>query len=263
MSIPYVRNMLCCVNPTLPSSYQATFSWYEDLLVLQKAINDIITWVNNYDGVTDEWVKEYVASQLKNINDEITQFESVVNGRLEENERKYLEFTSEITAKVNNILLEVDEKNKAFYAIIVEKVKEMLDEVINKLSEQTPVTNPFTGYYDSLKNVLYMLYDGVRADGITAYNYDCQKIEAQRYDGFRLTAFDYDIAFLEKCHNIAYRVFSSFTGLKTSLQQAFSEIYQALRTGGITASEYDEKDLTAEAYDAKEITAFNYSWNYN
>ena len=262
MSIPYVRNMLCCVNPTLPSSYQASFSWYEDLLALQKAINDIITWVNNYEGVTDDWVKEYVASQLQSISDEITQFEETVNGRLEENEQAYKNFTAQITEQVNNILTEVDAKNKAFYAYVMAKVKEMLDEVINKLSDLTPVSNPFTGYYDSLKNVLYMLYTGVRADGITAYNYDSLGIDAQRYDGFRLTAFDYDTAFLEKCHNVAYRVFSGYTGLKTTLQQAFSEIYQALRTGGITATEYDEKDLTAEAYDNKEITAFNYSWNY-
>lgn len=263
MAIPYVRNMLCCVNPTLPSSYQASFSWYEDLLSLQKAVNDLITWVNGYTGVSEEWVKEYVASQLQSINDEIERFENEVNGKLAENEQAYIAFTNEVTQKISEILIEVDNKNKAFYALIVAKVGEMLDEVINKLSEQTPVTDPFTGKYNSLKNVLYSLYEGVRADAITAYEYDTLGLEAQRYDGFRLTAFDYDTAFLEKCHDIAYRVYSGFTGLKSTIQQAFSEIYQALRTTGLTAQEYDEQDLTAQGYDEKHLTSYGYDWLFS
>lgn len=263
MALPYVRNMLCCVNPTLPSSYQASFSWYEDLLSLQKAVNDIITWVNGYTGVSEEWVKEYVASQLQSINDEIERFENEVNGKLAENEQAYIAFTNEVTQKISDILIKVDNKNKAFYRLIVAKVSEMLDEVINKLSEQTPVTDPFTGKYNSLKKVLYSLYEGVRADVITAYEYDALRLEAQRYDGFRLTAFDYDTAFLEKRHDIAYRVYSGSTGLKCTIQQAFSEIYQKLRTTGITAQEYDEQDLTAQGYDEKQLTAYNYAWLFS
>lgn len=260
MAIPYVKNMLCCVNPALPSSYQASFSWYEDLLSLQKAVNELITWVNGYTGVSEEWVKEYVASQLQGINDEIERFENEVNGKLAENEQAYIAFTNEVTQKISEILVEVDNKNKAFYALIVAKVGEMLDEVINKLSDQTPVTDPFTGKYNSLKNVLYSLYEGVRADAVTVYQYDSLGLEVQRYDGLRLSVFDYDTAFLEVCHNIAYRVFSGFTGLKTTLQQAFSEIYQELRTTGITVAEYDEQDLTVEEYDAKELTTYDYDW---
>lgn len=255
--------MLCCVNPTLPSSYQASFSWYEDLLSLQKAVNEIITWVNGYTGVSEDWVKEYVAGQLQSINDEIERFENEVNGKLAENEQAYIAFTNEITQKISEILIEVDSKNKAFYTLIVAKVGEMLDEVINKLSDHTPVTDPFTGKYNSLKNVLYALYEGVRADTITAYEYDSLRLEAQQYDGLRLTSFEYDTAFLEKCHNLAYRVYSGFTGLKSTLQQAFSEIYQALRTTGLTTQEYDEQDLTAQGYDEKQLTAYGYDWIFS
>lgn len=263
MSIPYVKNMLCCVNPTLPSSYQASFSWYEDLLSLQKAVNEIITWVNGYTGVSEDWVKEYVAGQLQSINDEIERFENEVNGKLAENKQAYIAFTNEVTQKISDILVEVDNKNKAFYTLIVAKVGEMLDEVINKLSDQTPVTDPFTGKYNSLKHVLYSLYEGVRADAITAYEYDTLGLEAQRYDGLRLTAFEYDTAFLEKCHNIAYRVYSGFTGLKSTIQQAMSEIYQKLRTTGLTAQEYDELNLTAQEYDEKQLTAYEYDWLFS
>lgn len=56
-------------------------------------------------------------------------------------------------------------------------------------------------------------------------------------------------------------VYNPVKGIMTDVQTAINDIYNALRTGGISAIDYDNKQLTASAYDALAITAIAYDTN--
>lgn len=60
-------NVVRCCTPALPSAYADALSYYEALCKLQGAINEVIQTLNTYTPVTEDWVKDYVASQLNSI----------------------------------------------------------------------------------------------------------------------------------------------------------------------------------------------------
>ena len=86
-------NVVRCCTPALPSAYADALSYYDALCKLQGAINEVITTLNTYTPVTEEWVKNYVTEQLTLINKEIDEFERSVNGEIDNLENQYAQFT--------------------------------------------------------------------------------------------------------------------------------------------------------------------------
>ena len=56
-------------------------------------------------------------------------------------------------------------------------------------------------------------------------------------------------------------IFSPFTGKLTSPTAVLMQTIDFLKTGAITAGEYDALQLSAEEYDNKKISAFDYDWH--
>ena len=75
-------NVVRCCTPALPSAYADALSYYDALCKLQGAINEVIQTLNTYTPVTEDWVKDYVASQLNNIITDIEDFENSVDGKI-------------------------------------------------------------------------------------------------------------------------------------------------------------------------------------
>lgn len=251
-----------CCFPTIPQVYSNALSYQEALCELQGAINNVISILNKYTPVTEEYVKEYVANALSGINEEINEFESNVNQRLEQNEAEYEAFTNEINAKIDGIIQSVKDENTIFYAYIVTWFNEEIQKIINNLSDSTYVTNPVYNSIGTLKNTLSDMYYGITRAGVTAYEYDKMKLSANKYDNNAHKAIDYDTGARFIFHEKIYGVFSAFTGLFSSIEQAFFEIYAKMQVNAKTAQEYDALALTATAYDGKNLSAYNYNWNF-
>lgn len=254
-------NVVRCCTPALPSAYADALSYYEALCKLQGAINEVIATLNTYTPVTEEWVKNYVTEQLTLINKEIDEFERSVNGKIDNLENQYAQFTQEINDKIINLIDTVDKNNELFYNYIIMVVNQKLSEVVNRLGDETIINNPVYNKLDSLKNTLNMMYEGIRQSGITAYEYANLGLTATKYKAYNVSAFNYATAARFIWHKLIYAVYSAITGVFTSVQQAMNELTQQLRTNGLTANEYKALDLTATAYLAKDWTAYIYSWN--
>lgn len=255
-------NIVRCCFPTIPQVYSNALSYQEALCELQGAINNVISILNTYTPVTEEYVKEYVANALSGVNEEINEFESNVNQRLEQNEAEYEAFTNEINAKIDGIIQSVKDENAIFYAYIVTWFNEEIQKIINNLSDSTYVTNPVYNSIGTLKNTLSDMYYSITRAGVTAYEYDKMKLSANKYDNNAHKAIDYDTGARFIFHEKIYGVFSAFTGLFSSIEQAFFEIYAKMQVNAKTAQEYDALALTATAYAGKNLSAYNYNWNF-
>lgn len=266
-------NIVRCCFPTIPQVYSNALSYQEALCELQGAINNVISILNTYTPVTEEYVKEYVANALRGINDEISEFKSSVNQKLSQYEsdnaefeaeirNDYETFTNSINSKVDGIIQSVKEENEIFYGFIVTWFNEEIQKIINNLSDSTYVTNPVYNSIGTLKNTLSDMYYGITRAGVTAYEYDKLKLSADKYDNKAHKAIDYDTGARFIFHEKIYGVFSAFTGLFSSVEQAIFEIYAKMQENAKTAQEYDALALTATAYDGKILSAYNYNWNF-
>lgn len=254
-------NITRCCTPALPSAYTDALSYYEALCKLQGAINEVIQVVNTYTPVTEKWVKDYVTSQLSSIIKDIEDFESSVDGKIANLENQYAQFTQEVNEKIVGIIDTVNKNNEIFYNYLITIVNQKLEEVVNRLGDETIINNPVYNKMDSLKNTLNDMYAGVRQTGITAYEYAKLGLTATKYKAYNVTAFNYATSARFIWHKFIYGVYSAITGVFTSAQQAMNELTQHLRENGLTANEYKALDLTANGYTAKNWTAYNYAWN--
>ena len=227
-------NVVRCCTPALPSAYADALSYYDALCKLQGAINEVIATLNTYTPVTEEWVKNYVTEQLNSIIKDIEDFESSVDGKIENLENQYAQFTQEVNEKIVGIIDTVNKNNEIFYNYLIT--------IVNQ-------------------NTLNDMYAGVRQTGITAYEYAKLGLTATKYKAYNITAFNYATAARFIWHKLIYGVYSAITGVFTSTQQAMNELAQQLRTNGLTANEYKALDLTANAYTGKNWTAYDYAWN--
>lgn len=253
-------NVVRCCTPALPSAYADALSYYDALCKLQGTINEVIQTFNTYTPVTEDWVKDYVASQLNNIITDIEDFENSVDGKITDLENQYAQFTQEINNRILEIIETVNNNDQIFYNYIITVVNQKLEDVINRLSDETIINNPVYNKMDSLKNTLNMMYEGIRQSGITAYEYANLGLTATKYKAYNVSAFDYATASRFIWHELIYGVYSAITGAFTSIQQAMNDLTQQLRTNGLTANEYKALDLTADAYTSKKWTAYNYAW---
>ena len=253
-------NVVRCCTPALPSAYADALSYYEALCKLQGAINQVIETLNTYTPVTEEWVKSYVTEQLNSIIKDIEDFESSVDGKIDNLENQYTQFTQEVNEKIVGIIDTVNKNNEIFYNYLITIVNQKLEEVVNRLGDETIINNPVYNKMDSLKNTLNDMYAGVRTNGNTAYEYANLGLTARKYKAYNVTAFNYATSARFIWHKLIYGVYSPITGVFTSTQQAMNELTQQLRTSGLTANEYKALDLTANDYTAKNWTAYQYAW---
>lgn len=254
-------NVVRCCTPALPSAYADALSYYDALCKLQGAINEVIATLNAYTPVTEEWVKNYVTEQLNSIIKDIEDFESSVDGKIDNLENQYAQFTQEVNEKIVGIIDTVNKNNEIFYNYLITIVNQKLEEFVNRLGDETIINNPVYNKMDSLKNTLNDMYTGVRQTGITAYEYAKLGLTATKYKAYNVTAFNYATSARFIWHKFIYGVYSAITGVFTSAQQAMNELTQQLRENGLTANEYKALDLTANGYTAKNWTAYNYAWN--
>lgn len=174
----------------LPTSYWESLSYEEQILWIQKQINDkIIPMVNeiaekvdsidiDFDKINKEL--EALNTELSNVNIELAKKADIdfVNSEIHtlDNELKQL-----IGSNYNTLKNYVDLKD--------EDLQYQIDhfEVAN-----IKVYDPTTGLTSPLEIVLNNIYTQTRSGAISAGEYDALQLTASEYDSKALTAFNYD-----------------------------------------------------------------------
>lgn len=269
-------------------------------------VNVLSDYYNSLDGLLEQ-----ITSELNSLKDEVVNFEQQINSQFRDLENdintkfanqqaetnaKFEQLKTQLETEITNfetwardyIKEAVDAQQEYLNLQIAEihkeieennnQLKNYLDAKLEEFQEMIPewqnvnVVNPFTGELDSLQNVIDQIYETMRFEGLTAYEYDSLRLTAAEYDKYMvnnikkgLTAFQYDFygrRYLWKDPNL-YMLYP-YGGEKVFYKQVVDFNTGLLReSGSFSAEQYDSQQFTAEYYDNKQVTANQYDWKGN
>lgn len=201
--IPYFVN-------TLPLTYNASISYYEQVGQLVYKINELIDAMNSYaedyKSYTDEQIallKKYVDSQITEvyayadkININLTNLIGITADNLKAdyiskinqlNASLNARITQEVFTINNRITSEVITLNTRI-SLEVQNLKDYIDSQLIDIK----VIDPTTGLISDLQTTLNNIVNLMKGDALTAEQYDALNLTAQTYDNKKLTAYQYD-----------------------------------------------------------------------
>lgn len=201
--IPYFVN-------TLPLTYNASISYYEQVGQLVYKINELIDAMNSYaedyKSYTDEQIamlKKYVDSQINEvyayadkININLTNLIGITADNLKAdyisrinqlNASLNARITQEVFTINNRITSEVTTLNTRI-SLEVQNLKDYIDSQLIDIK----VIDPTTGLISDLQTTLNNIVNFMKGDALTAKQYDALNLTAQTYDNKKLTAYQYD-----------------------------------------------------------------------
>lgn len=201
--IPYFVN-------TLPLTYNASISYYEQVGQLVYKINELIDAMNSYaedyKSYTDEQIallKKYVDSQINEvyayadkININLTKLIGITADNLKAdyiskinqlNNSLNARITQEVFTINNRITSEVITLNTRI-SLEVQNLKDYIDSQLIDIK----VIDPTTGLISDLQTTLNNIVNLMKGDALTAEQYDALNLTAQTYDNKKLTAYQYD-----------------------------------------------------------------------
>lgn len=201
--IPYFVN-------SLPLTYNASISYYEQVGQLVYKINELIDAMNSYaedyKSYTDEQIallKKYVDSQITEvyayadkINIDLTNLIGITADNLKAdyisrinqlNASLNARITQEVFTINNRITSEVITLNTRI-SLEVQNLKDYIDSQLIDIK----VIDPTTGLISDLQTTLNNIVNLMKGDALTAQQYDALNLTAQTYDNKNLTAYQYD-----------------------------------------------------------------------
>lgn len=210
-----------------------------------------------------------LANTVAEVDAKILQLTNEVNAAIASFDYQFEVLKNQILLEVNQLKSEVRQEISRFYDVmqannkyVFQYVENRLDEFLNSLPEHLSVMvfNPYRGEVTTIQQAIYDLYDVASLYGITAAQYDSLDLSAEDYDALNLTAQQYDtMAYKLLYHDPDVWMINPFTGQEAKIKDVVYEL-SLLHMQGLTATEYDAKDLDADTYDGLDLTAFGYDW---
>jgi len=107
----------------------------------------------------------------------------------------YYLLTEKLNTSINNLKAWTEtefNKTNATVAAHYKEFKDCCTEIKGQIENLLYMDSPFTGYRQPLKNVILQIIGHINTGAIRADVYDSIGLEARVYDGYNLTAYDYD-----------------------------------------------------------------------
>lgn len=273
--------------PLTPSVYYNGMSYYEDLCKLAGCLNDVINEIDamDVDGIksdVSELKQEYklLTQQMDNLQQNVNGVMGNVTSALElYHNQVTMELnstTANLTTFVNNSLAALKRYVDSQDSSILKELRYQINLIKNSLPDLNTVyvRSPYTGKIVDVQTAIDELWEYMRVNSLTAYDYDSLHLTANEYDALNMTAYTYD--FLGRRY--LYRdpkeyMYNPWSGeyeltnkvvefMSTLIKQLnLSSVKPVLSNHAITATEYDNKKLSVTVYDGKNITAQKYDWN--
>ena len=177
----------------IPLSYRESLTYEEQLLWLQKNLNEAIELLNklkeDFDNIDLNF--EELEQRINLVAESVSLLSERVSS-LEENSA-----TKEDVASAINSL---DEELKSLINEEYSILKEYVDNQDENLQYQIDhfdignitILDPTTGLQSSIQTVIDNIYDQTRTDGISAAEFDALQLTAEGFDEKEITAFNFD-----------------------------------------------------------------------
>ena len=177
----------------LPATYSESLTYEEQLLWIQKNLNEVIEAVNilreEFDNIDLNF--DEIEQKINNINAELISLRNYCDD---------LDARKANKIDVENSLLELDSSLKALMNEEYSVLKEYVDTQDENLQYQidnfdvrnVTVYDPTTGLLSPIQTVIDNIYDQTRTDGISAAEFDALQLTASAFDAKEITAFNFD-----------------------------------------------------------------------
>lgn len=176
----------------LPTSYQVSLSYPEELHDLRIKINQIIINLNSFTSILETIENNYntISSQIEFINSEI---ESINN--------YFPTFKNEVTNSVNaqleSLFSRVLQLMNDYQNIFSGQLTDLENELNERIDEielgNVKAYNPTNGEIENISKVIMDVYDTLRYNSITVTEFEALELTATEYDEMQITAFNFDV----------------------------------------------------------------------
>ena len=222
------------IQKVLPTSYDDSLTYLEELGQLQYKINECIDVI---DSVSDEWDK--MKQDFQNLSTQVAELQSTVDG-LEEELKEYVD------AHMDETKDELIEMISTFETEINGKMQTLTDNVNAEID----------AFESSVNNQLVDIRNTVQAMSSSLTHYIDNKVEILEIKH------DADIAALnERIDTLVLEypdILNPTNGLYEDINKVIEDVYSLARTEAITCTEFDNLVITCNSYDDMEITANNF-----
>lgn len=227
--IPYCQKVL-------PLVYDDSLSYYEVLCKLTGKINELITYIENFEENVADDVKVYTDEQIELLRGALTQaIEATKN---------------ELDIRVDLVVEDVDDKYRQLSSAITTNYA-MLDNKINQhYAENHTKFNEYDLKIIELNTSMTRLYIE-----LGRYKNQVDYRISQMYNDL----LEYITEHLELGGNIF--VVNPITSSTDTLQHTLDMLYVSINVGGVTAREYDSLQFTAYDFQLQGLTAMEYDTN--
>ena len=177
----------------IPTSFQNAFSIEDQILWLQKYLNDAIELLNQLkeDFDTIDINFDEINERINALSQELVLF----NNRIVELELKSAT-KEELAGAINTLDSSLKTLINQEYAVLKEYV-DTADEDLQYQIDHFDIGNitlldPTTGLQSPIQTVVDNIYDQTRSDGISASEFDALQLTANDFDEKEITAFNFD-----------------------------------------------------------------------
>ena len=177
----------------IPLSYRESLTYEEQLLWLQKNLNEAIELLNqlkeDFDNIDLNF--DEIEQRINLLSEEV----NVVKGRVTS-----LELNSATKDELASAILTLDAELKTLINEEYNVLKGYVDTQDENLQYQIDhfdignitLLDPTTGLQSSIQTVIDNIYDQTRSDGISAAEFDALQLTAEGFDEKEITAFNFD-----------------------------------------------------------------------
>ena len=180
----YCRNPF----PTLPTVYSQAYSYEEQVCVLAGEVQRVSDVLATMDGVSKEYVAQFVAEQVAPIYDQMAQLTKSVDIRFAAQTLALQDAVAELQIYANERMTDAVEASNSYTDEVAERLDKKIDEAV---TAGGLVRSPITGNMVTVQAAVNELAS-FHQNGITAGDYDALDLTAQAFDDKNLTAFQYD-----------------------------------------------------------------------
>lgn len=173
----------------IPKSYRESLTYEEQILWLQKYLNDMLEWLTklqeDFDNIDLNF--EELENAINNIQNELSSLTDEVNTKASK---------EELENSISSLDSELKELISSNYNILKEYV-DTEDEYLQYQIDHFDIGNiviydPTTGLESDIQTVIDNIYDQTRDEAITAGEFDALELTATEFDAKEITAFNFD-----------------------------------------------------------------------
>lgn len=252
-------------NNRLPIAFDGSLSDYQMLCSLRADVNtcleNIANYIDDYKEYTDNAIAQlqaYIDGDFKN------QLEQYTDNAISDLQTEWTAYKNQVDSELNTMRQELMQINENNYYLILGKLEQFEQKILDMISGQGIIVyNPVTGQYTDVNTAIQDMYAVLRYQAFTAFGFDTSGITCDAFDDSEITCTEYDLYGKEilgtkmcDCY-----VHSPFTGLVSSVQDAFEDAV-AIFGNGMTATYFDNTySPTATAFDNAQKTAGDFDFN--